>query len=115
MGFERQIQWWTRYVSLQSRRIAEQEKRAEYKRDGIARKAWTIAQLTSQIAVGSPASYLDAADGLTLLLTAIHIQLTQHSAAYDGQCLCLSLSLSLSLAAYIHGGVREVAVAAGFG
>lgn len=50
------------------------------KRDGIARKAWTIAQLTSQIAVGSPASYLDAADGLTLLLTPIRIQLTHRTA-----------------------------------
>lgn len=65
---------------LQSRMIAEQEKRTELKRGGIAREAWTIAQLTSQIAVGSPASYLDAADGLTLLLTPIRIQLTHRTA-----------------------------------
>jgi hypothetical protein len=37
--------------------IAEQEKRTELKRGGIAREAWTIAQLTSQIAVGRLASY----------------------------------------------------------
>lgn len=42
---------------LQSRMIAEQEKRTELKRGGIAREAWTIAQLTSQIAVGRLASY----------------------------------------------------------